>query len=71
VYGIYVHESVFASGAPETSVSIHPVYAEYDRCPVIAQRRVAVLNGDTPATLQGRVLARDAEHDRLRIIRLM
>jgi folate-dependent phosphoribosylglycinamide formyltransferase PurN len=44
-------ESVFASGDPETGVSIHLVDAEYDRRSVIAQCRVAVLNGDTPATL--------------------
>jgi len=60
-YGIHVHESVLASGDPETGVSIHLVDAEYDRGPVIAQCRVAVLNGDTPATLQGRVLARENE----------
>jgi phosphoribosylglycinamide formyltransferase-1 len=53
-YGIHVHESVLASGDPETGLSIHLVDAEYDRRPVIAQCRVAVLNGDSLATLQGR-----------------
>jgi len=60
-YGIHVHESVLASGDTETGVSIHLVDAEYDRGPVIAQCRVAVLNSDTPATLQARVLAREHE----------
>ena len=60
-YGIHVHESVLASGDTETGVSIHLVDAEYDQGPVIAQCRVSVLNGDTPATLQARVLAREHE----------
>jgi phosphoribosylglycinamide formyltransferase-1 len=60
-YGIHVHESVLASGDTETGVSVHLVDAEYDQGPVIAQCRVPVLNGDTPATLQARVLAREHE----------
>lgn len=60
-YGIHVHESVLASGDTETGVSIHLVDAEYDQGPVIAQCRVSVLNNDTPATLQARVLAREHE----------
>lgn len=60
-YGIHVHESVLASGDTETGVSIHLVDADYDQGPVIAQCRVSVLNDDTPATLQARVLAREHE----------
>jgi phosphoribosylglycinamide formyltransferase-1 len=60
-YGLHVHESVLASGDTETGVSIHLVDAEYDQGPVIAQCRVSVLSGDTPATLQARVLAREHE----------
>ena len=60
-YGIHVHESVLASGDTETGVSVHLVDAEYDQGPVIAQCSVPVLNGDTPATLQARVLAREHE----------
>src|ERR1700730_13729703 len=60
-YGIHVHESVLASGDTETGVSIHLVDGEYDQGFVIAQCRVSVLNSDTPATLQARVLAREHE----------
>jgi phosphoribosylglycinamide formyltransferase-1 len=60
-YGIRVHESVLASGDSETGVSIHLVDAEYDEGRVIAQCRVPVLNGDTAATLQTRVLKREHE----------
>jgi hypothetical protein len=58
-YGIHVHESVVASGDPETGVWIHLVDAEYDRGPVIAQNCRAQQRH--PATLQGRVLARENE----------
>lgn len=60
-YGIHVHESVLASGDTETGVSVHLVDGEYDQGPVIAQCLVSVLNTDTPATLQARVLAREHE----------
>jgi phosphoribosylglycinamide formyltransferase-1 len=60
-YGIHVHESVLACGDAETGVSIHIVDAEYDQGRVIAQCRMPVLNCDTPATLQARVLAREHE----------
>jgi phosphoribosylglycinamide formyltransferase-1 len=60
-YGIHVHESVLASGDTETGVSIHVVSQEYDQGRVIAQCRMPVLDGDTPATLQARVLAREHE----------
>jgi phosphoribosylglycinamide formyltransferase 1 len=60
-YGMHVHESVLDSGDQETGVSIHLVDAEYDQGPIIAQCRVPVLSGDTPATLQARVLAREHE----------
>lgn len=33
-YGIYVHESVLASGDTETGVSIHVVSQEYDQGPI-------------------------------------
>jgi phosphoribosylglycinamide formyltransferase-1 len=54
-----VHESVLACGDAETGVSIHIVNEEYDQGPVIAQCRMPVLDCDTPATLQARVLARE------------
>jgi phosphoribosylglycinamide formyltransferase-1 len=60
-FGIHVHESVLASGDTETGVSIHLVDAEYDDGPVIAQCRIPVLDDDTPATLQARVLGHEHE----------
>lgn len=60
MYGHRVHEAVIASGAAESGVTVHFVDEHYDRGPIIAQRRVPVLPGDTAEALAQRVLA--AEH---------
>jgi len=56
-YGIHVHESVIASGDTETGVSVHIVDKQYDHGPILGQTVVPVEPGDTPETLQKRVLA--------------
>lgn len=60
MYGIHVHEAVLAAGEHESGASVHFVDEEYDRGPVLLQRRVPVVPGDTPETLAARVL--EAEH---------
>jgi phosphoribosylglycinamide formyltransferase 1 len=60
MYGRRVHEAVLASGARESGATVHLVDEVYDRGPILAQARVPVEPGDTPATLAARVLA--AEH---------
>lgn len=57
MYGRFVHEAVLANGEAETGATIHVVDGEYDHGPVVAQRRVPVLPGDTPETLAARVMA--------------
>lgn len=57
MYGIRVHEAVLAAGERESGATIHLVDEEYDRGRVLAQEKVAVPAGDTPETLQQRVLA--------------
>jgi phosphoribosylglycinamide formyltransferase 1 len=61
MYGMHVHEAVIASGAKESGATVHLVDNEYDRGPIVAQRRVPVLAGDTAETLAARVLA--VEHE--------
>lgn len=61
LYGIHVHKAVLQSGVSESGVTVHLVDEEYDRGPILAQRAVPVLPGDTPESLGARVLA--AEHD--------
>ena len=63
MYGRRVHEAVLASGATVSGATVHYVDEQYDRGPIIAQRRVPVRPDDTPDTLAERVLA--AEHELL------
>ena len=54
-YGDRVHRAVLESGVAETGCTVHYVDDEYDHGPVLLQRRIAVLSGDTLETLAARV----------------
>jgi phosphoribosylglycinamide formyltransferase-1 len=56
MYGHHVHEAVLAQGCKVSGVTIHIVDDKYDHGPIVAQRCVPVLEGDTPDTLAARVL---------------
>lgn len=58
--GLNTHERALADGVRVHGCTVHFVRYEVDAGPIIAQAAVAVLAGDTPATLAARVL--DAEH---------
>jgi phosphoribosylglycinamide formyltransferase-1 len=58
--GLHTHEAALAAGDAHAGCSVHIVTPELDDGPVLAQARVAILPGDTPDTLAGRVLV--AEH---------
>ncbi len=60
MYGHHVHEAVLASGARVSGATVHLVDEQYDRGAILAQARVPVLPGDSPAALAARVLR--AEH---------
>lgn len=59
--GVRVHEQVLAAGETESGATVHFLTAELDSGPIVAQRKVPVLPGDTPETLAARVLA--VEHE--------
>jgi phosphoribosylglycinamide formyltransferase-1 len=59
MYGVRVHEAVFAAGEAKSGASVHLVDEHYDTGPVIAQAEVAVLEGDTPDRLGARVQERE------------
>lgn len=61
MYGDRVHQAVLRAGAPESGCTVHFVTAEYDRGPIILQRRCPVLPGDTPHDLAARVFALECE----------
>ena len=55
MYGRNVHATVIASGAEQSGASIHYVTRDYDTGPVIAQRELAIIAGDTPQSLESRI----------------
>ncbi len=57
MYGAHVHEAVLKAGERETGATIHLVDDQYDHGDVVAQAKVSVEAGDTPATLAARVQA--------------
>jgi formyltetrahydrofolate-dependent phosphoribosylglycinamide formyltransferase len=61
MYGRRVHEAVLEYGAKISGATVHLVDEEYDHGPVVLQRAVFVLDGDTPAALEQRVHA--IQHD--------
>ncbi len=61
MYGHHVHEAVLAAGAKLSGCTVHFVDDEYDHGPIIAQRAVPVLAGDTQSSLAARVFAQECE----------
>ena len=59
MYGSRVHEAVLESGDAVSGVTVHLVDEEYDRGPIVAQRKVPVLVDDTPESLAYRVLEQE------------
>ncbi len=57
MYGRRVHEAVIAAGDAVSGASVHLVDDEYDHGRVITQAEVAVLAGETPESLEARVMA--------------
>ncbi len=55
-YGLHVHEMALARGVKVTGATVHFVNEETDGGPIILQKAVAVEDGDTPETLQLRVM---------------
>ncbi len=61
MYGPRVHEAVLAAGTKLSGCTVHFVDNQYDEGPIIAQRAVPVLDGDTPVSLAARVFAAECE----------
>ncbi len=61
MYGQHVHTAVLSAGAKLSGCTVHFVDDEYDHGPIIAQRAVPVLTGDTPSSLAARVFAQECE----------
>lgn len=55
-YGLKVHEAALARGVKVTGATVHFVDEGVDSGPIILQKAVEVLPGDTPKQLQQRVM---------------
>ena len=55
-YGLHVHEAALAYGVKLSGATVHFVSEECDGGPIIAQKAVPVLPGDTPEVLQKRIM---------------
>ena len=55
-YGLRVHEEALRYGVKLSGATVHFVSEECDGGPIIAQKSVAVLPGDTPEVLQRRIM---------------
>jgi phosphoribosylglycinamide formyltransferase-1 len=58
--GLEAHEQALAHGVKVSGCTVHLVDEGLDSGPIVVQRAVPVLDGDTPATLAARILV--AEH---------
>ena len=56
MYGLKVHEAALARGVKVTGATVHLVNEIPDGRPIVAQKAVEVLPGDTPEILQRRVM---------------
>lgn len=55
-YGLHVHEKALERGVKITGATVHFVDEGTDTGPIIYQKAVEVLEGDTPEILQKRVM---------------
>ena len=55
-YGLHVHEAALAKGVKVSGATVHFVTPECDAGPIILQKAVEVKQGDTPETLQQRIM---------------
>lgn len=55
-YGLHVHEAALERGVKVTGATVHLVNEVTDGGPILLQKAVEVLEGDTPESLQKRVM---------------
>ena len=55
-YGLHVHEAALEKGVKVSGATVHIVTPECDAGPIVLQKAVDVKEGDTPETLQKRIM---------------
>lgn len=69
-YGLHVHEAALAKGVKVSGATAHFVIPECDAGPIILQHAVSVQEGDTPETLQRRIMEEAEWHILPKAVRL-
>lgn len=59
MYGHHVHEAVWKAKEKESGCTVHWVNHDYDRGPIVLQRRVALSSQDTPESIAEKVFAEE------------
>jgi phosphoribosylglycinamide formyltransferase-1 len=62
MYGIHVHNAVFANNEKETGISIHYVNEKYDDGNIIFQAKCSIDNTDTPESIANKIHELEYEH---------
>ena len=55
-YGLHVHEAALEKGVKVSGATVHIVTPECDAGPIVLQKAVEVIQGDTPESLQKRIM---------------
>ena len=55
MYGMHVHQAVKDAEEKESGISIHYIDQEYDKGPIILQKKIAILQEDTAADIAAKV----------------
>jgi phosphoribosylglycinamide formyltransferase-1 len=61
MYGLKVHQAVLKAGCKISGCTVHIADNTYDTGPILVQKAVPVLDGDTPETLASRVFAAECD----------
>ena len=61
MFGHHVHEAVLAAGVKVSGCTVHFADNEFDHGPILLQRTVPVLDGDTPESLAARIYVEECE----------
>ena len=69
-YGLIVHEAALEKGVKVSGATVHIVTPECDAGPIILQKAVEVKQGDTPETLQRRIMEEAEWHLLPKAVRL-
>lgn len=62
MYGMHVHQAVYAAGEKESGITIHYVNEQYDEGQPLFQARCAIAPSDTPTDIAAKVLALEHQH---------